>query len=359
MRRTRLLLCTAAISCLSVAGALAAPPPGAGRQPAPVWDTMEIATVVAVALMGPSVADFRPADPLTKGELAAALAAWGHPTPAPADPSLPVTIRELDARLVVALGLQPASAAIRLAARDAGLTPISSLGTETVARLLGLRVNHPLEQEQLELLPGQSATRAEGAYSLARALAVSDWQKQQVLDETAMFSFPELSDWQRIVLTRALRFVGDPYVWSGTSEKRQQTLWDGSVVPGGFDCSGFVWRVYKLQPFAGAPLLNTMLRGRTTSAMSAEVMPEQRISYDSLQPADVVFFGSRAAKSRPVDIGHMGIYLGNGWIAHSSGHGVTLTPLTGWYENTYAWARRPIAEAGLEQPIEPVAPPTH
>ncbi len=27
----------------------------------------------------------------------------------------------------------------------------------------------------------------------------------------------------------------------------------------------------------------------------------------------------------------MGIYVGNGWFVHSSSHGVTLDPMTGWY----------------------------
>ena len=77
----------------------------------------------------------------------------GIRSPAPADPARAVTIRDLDARLVAALGLLPASRAIRVVARDAGLNPIASLGTETVARLLGLRLNHPAAQDDLELLP--------------------------------------------------------------------------------------------------------------------------------------------------------------------------------------------------------------
>jgi hypothetical protein len=44
----------------------------------------------------------------------------------------------------------------------------------------------------------------------------------------------------------------------------------------------------------------------------------------------------------------MGIYLGNGWIAHSSRFGTTLTPLTDWYETSFAWGRRLLAEADLE-----------
>jgi cell wall-associated NlpC family hydrolase len=43
----------------------------------------------------------------------------------------------------------------------------------------------------------------------------------------------------------------------------------------------------------------------------------------------------------------MGIYLGNGWFIHSSRHGVALATLAGWYEKRFAWARRPLAEAGL------------
>ena len=347
MRRVLSLLCV--LACVCVPGAVAARADAAPPTDAMLhWADPQIGTVLAAGVMGPSAEAFDPQGPLTRGDLAAALGAWGHAMAPPADPTVLVTVRELDARLVAALGLQPAPRTIRIAARDAGLTPVSSLGTETVARLLGLRTNHPATQDALELLPGQPVTRAEAAFSLAQAMGVTDWQKQRVLDGAATFSFPELTDWQQTVLTRALRFVGDPYVWTGTSEKRQQTLWDGTVVPGGFDCSGFVWRVYKLQPFPGAATLTDVLQGRTTYAMSGEVTTDQRIAQADLQPADVVFFGSRGPLSSPNEIGHMGIYLGNGWFVHSSGRGVTLDPLTGWYQTSFAWARRPLAEAGLE-----------
>jgi len=325
-----------------------------------VWDEDEIAAVVADGILSTADGDFRPSDALTWGDLANALAAWGHPIAAPLDWSRPVTVRELDARLVAALGLQPAAQAIRSGARNAGLKPIPSLGTETVARLVGLRINHPAAQDNLELLPDQPATRAEAAYSLAHAFNVSDWQKQQVLNAALAFTLPVLTTWERTVLTRALRLVGYPYVWTGTSDKGMQTLWDGTVVPGGFDCSGFVWRVYKLQPFAGAPALSGVLQGRTTYAMSGEVPASERLPIEALQPADVVFFGSNGPSSKPADIGHVGIYVGDGWFVHSSDHGVTLEPMTGWYQKRFAWARRPLAEAGLEAPpgVGPASAPT-
>jgi cell wall-associated NlpC family hydrolase len=118
-------------------------------------------------------------------------------------------------------------------------------------------------------------------------------------------------------------------------------------MPGGFDCSGFVWRVYKLESFAGAPGLAQVFKGRTTYAMSGEIARGARVSREQLQPGDVVFFGARGPRSKPSEISHMGIYVGNDWIVHSSRFGTTLTPMTGWYDTTFAWARNPLAEAGL------------
>jgi cell wall-associated NlpC family hydrolase len=302
--------------------------------------------------MGPDVQSFRADEPITRGELWDALTALGKTRPYPTDPDRLVTMRELDAQLVAALGALPASRAIRLAATDAGLAPSAMLGTETVARLLGLRINHPQSDEALERLPSEPAPRAEAAFSLARMLTLSPARVAEVVELGHSFSLPALDAWQTMVLGRALKLVGFPYVWAGTSEKPQK-LWSASapggqvLAPGGFDCSGFVWRVYKTQPFVEAPLLATVLKGRTTYEMSGEVKPGLRVSFASLRAGDVVFFGSRGSKSRPTEVGHAGIYVGNGWMVHSSGNGVTLQPLTGWYERTFAWGRRPLAEAGL------------
>jgi cell wall-associated NlpC family hydrolase len=334
------------------ANAQVVPPTIAAAPLGTSWADAQIATVTAAGMLGTDPATFRPTDPLTRGELADALAVWGHPMPAPADPTKLVTMSELDARLVAALGLLPAAKRVRIAARDAGLEPTSRLGTETVARLLGLRLNHPAASDDLELLPTQPATRAEAAYSLARALGLTPGQLTWLDGLSQTFTVPELNDWQRAVLGRALRFVGYPYVWAGTSELPQK-VWSATAAggvadePGGFDCSGFVWRVYKTKPFPGAPTLGDILKGRTTYAMSGEVKKPERIALPDLQPGDVVFFGDRGPRSTPGQVGHMGIYVGNGWFVHSSSAGVTLQPLEGWYTKTFAWARRPLLEAGL------------
>ena len=81
--------------------------------------------------------------------------------------------------------------------------------------------------------------------------------------------------------------------------------------------------------------------------MSGEVGSAFRIDPMQILPGDVLFFGTRGPKSKPSEIGHSGIYVGNGWFVHSSSGGVTLQPLQGWYATKLAWARRPLAEAGL------------
>ena len=305
----------------------------------------EIATVVDAGLMAPSVQVFRPDDPLTASELAVVVASLGGAISVE-DPDAPVTIRELDARLVTLAGLRPAARTIREAAVSAGITVRPWLGTEAVARMLGLRINHLRDEDKLELQVSDPATRAEAAYSIAKYLQLDPADLETVRASADAFTFPGLTDWQRLVLARALRFVGSPYVFAGTSERPQQLF--GSILPGGFDCSGFVWRVFKLQPFAGAPALSRVLVGRTSYAMSGEVPRSERLSRDELEPGDVVFFGSRGTRSKPSEVGHTGIYVGNGWMVHSSRYGTTLTPMMGWYETTFAWGRSPLVEAGLE-----------
>jgi cell wall-associated NlpC family hydrolase len=336
MRRFATLACL--IALLAAVGTAGAQPTAAQS-----WAAPQIKAVVDAGLMAPSVREFRADEPLTSGELATVVAAFGLQI-AVADPDRPVTIRELDAQLVTAAGLREQAGNLRLTALYAGLAPKPWLGTETVARLLGLRMNHTRDQEHLELQLGQPATRAEAAFSVARLLELDEAEVEQIRTTLWSFTMPTLTPWQAAILNRATKLVGSPYVWAGTSERPQQLL--GELLPGGFDCSGLVWRVYKLDPLA--PELAAVLEGRTTYAMSGEVVRSARVTRDELQPADLVFFGARGPRSKPTEVGHMGIYLGNGWMVHSSDRGTTLTPMTGWYETRFAWGRSPLAEAGLQ-----------
>jgi cell wall-associated NlpC family hydrolase len=330
----RLLVTALACACLP-APALAAADSGSSGSAS--WAKPEIRAVVARGLMAPDLRSFRPDDALTRAELTALeVGLTGRPAKAPTRPDASVTMAELDRRLVGILGLRDSAAAFAAGARAAGLRTPSRFGTEIVARLLGLRTNHPADQEDLERFPNAPAPRAEAAFSVARMLALGNWETERVRGAALSFSLPELDPWQRRILETAFSLVGDPYVWGGESESE-----------GGFDCSGFVWRVYKLQQYPGSGSLAETLKGRTTYTMSGEVPRAQRIRFADLLPGDLVFFGAAGTRSKPAQVDHMGIYVGAGWIAHSSRFGTTLVPLEGWYRDRFAWGRRPLAEAGL------------
>jgi cell wall-associated NlpC family hydrolase len=299
-----------------------------------------------IRALGQDPAVFRPDDTITRGELAELFAAATATTPsAIAKHAVPLSIQDLDARLVAALGLTPDAKAFTEGAKAAGLTPPSRFGTEAVARLLGLRKNHAAKDDALERLPVGPASRAEAAYSLAQIVRFRGLEVERLQVASATFQLPVLTDWQRQILATAFKLVGYPYVWGGTSDTRQ--IYAGKSVPGGFDCSGFVWRVYKLQSYPSSGALSATLQGRTTYAMSGEVPKAKRVAVAGLQPADVIFFGAKGPRSRPGEVDHMGIYVGNGWFVHSSRYGVALELLSGWYQERFAWGRRPLAEAGL------------
>jgi cell wall-associated NlpC family hydrolase len=339
MRRRHLSYVCALVTLLTLSPATAATKPGTS------WAQAELKTAVAAGLMAKEAAA-RPNKPLTKGELETLVAGLTHTGPVvPAAPAKTVTMAALDSRLVAAVGLTDTARLFVQTAKDAGIAPPSRFGTEVVARLLGLRTNHPAPLDALELSPGEPATHAEAAYSAARILQFGETATLDVQDLGATFTLPVMTDWQKRILHAAVRLIGYPYVWGGESELTKSPY--GPQVHGGFDCSGFVWRVYKIEQYPGEQQLADTLQGRTTYAMSGEVPKTMRISFDQLQPADVIFFGAKGPKSRAAQVDHMGIYLGDGWFIHSSGYGVAVASLSGWYAKRFAWARRPLAEAGL------------
>jgi cell wall-associated NlpC family hydrolase len=324
--------------------ALVFAPAAVGRPSAPSWAQADLRLVVSRGLL-PKSAVTRPDEPLSQGELAGLVAGLTYQLPAsPLDPEATVSLAQLNAKLVGALGLSPSASRFLQSARTVGLKPPSRFGTEVVARLLGLRTNHPAAQDFRELRHDEAATRAEAAYSAARILKFKGWELESAKVAAAGFNLPALGSWEKRVLTTAVGRIGLPYIWAGTSDFPQAPL--GVQVNGGFDCSGFAWRVFK-QPYPGGSALSATVKGRTAAAMAGEVPPAKRIPFTRLRPADLVFFGTGGSRSKAGQVDHMGIALGNGWIIHSSRYGVALAELTGWYRDRFAWGRRPLAEAGL------------
>jgi len=218
-------------------------------------------------------------------------------------------------------------------ATAAGLHPPAYFGSEVVARLLELRYEHPVGSQRLDLFPEQPITRAEAAWSLARVMGLSEWNISGARETLSTFALPQLSAAQRQPLQIALSRIGYPYVWGGTTDNTADGLEHG-----GYDCSGFVWRVYKV---SGLPWGNE-IKGRTAAEQAGEIPRSQRLAITQLQPGDLLFFGTAHfnGKVTAANIIHEGIYLGDNWVIHSSGQGVYVLPLSGsWLGSSFAWGR--------------------
>jgi len=191
--------------------------------------------------------------PGTGGEATAAgppVAVAAHTTQSP------VTVAGFDRMLVEELGLSSVAAHVQASAATAGLDPPPYFGTEVLARMLELRYEHPVGSQRLDLFPGQAITRAEAAWSLAALMSMNDWSVSSAREALSAFELPQMSAAQRQALTLAVSRIGYPYVWGGTTDNTADGLEHG-----GFDCSGFAWRVFKV---SGLPW-GKKIRGRTAA----------------------------------------------------------------------------------------------
>lgn len=102
-------------------------------------------------------------------------------------------------------------------------------------------------------------------------------------DYTSTIDNASGSDLGKKVAKYACQYIGNPYVYGGTS------------LTNGADCSGFVYRVYKDFGY-NLPRTSYEQRGAGRS-----------VSYDDAQPGDLICYD-----------GHIGIYIGGGKIVHAS-----------------------------------------
>lgn len=113
-----------------------------------------------------------------------------------------------------------------------------------------------------------------------------------------------------------------------------------------FDCSGFTWYVYKQ---AGIDLGT---RDDDKQALLGQYVPKSE-----LQKGDLVFFWNSSSTSK-TDVGHAGIYIGDGKYIHNanSTYDVTVSNLYGTYATEhYITARRILTSTGNTTP--PPSPP--
>lgn len=120
--------------------------------------------------------------------------------------------------------------------------------------------------------------------------------KYCMVDVTTFPAVNGNSKGQRIV-NYAKKFVGNPYVWGGTS------------LTSGADCSGFVQAVYKVFGYS------------LPRCSYQQACVGKKVSLSKLRPGDLIFYqrGSR--------IGHVTMYAGNGMCVQARGraYGIVIT----------------------------------
>jgi cell wall-associated NlpC family hydrolase len=272
---------------------------------------------------------------LTGAQLAGALTALGGTPPTAGLSSASVSVAGFDARIVAGLGLSDTARHVQATARAAGLHPPRRFGTEVVARFMGLRTNHPAEDDALELYPTDAITRAEAAQSFATLLQTGDWADDWARAQLSTFALPSYDAATRRALRVAVSKIGMPYVWGGETDGVSTAF--GYQAHGGYDCSGFVWRVFKL---SGQPA-GARIGGRTAAQMAGEIRKSQRIHLEDVRAGDLIFFGSARFRGRATErsVDHVGIALSPDWMIHSSSQGVYVSALAD-RSDRFTWARR-------------------
>lgn len=97
-----------------------------------------------------------------------------------------------------------------------------------------------------------------------------------------------VSDVRVDLVENALQYVGNKYVWGGTS------------LTNGVDCSGFTMQIYKQYGIS------------LPHSSKAQPAYGTKISASDAQPGDLFFYGENGT------ISHVAIYIGNGQIVHAS-----------------------------------------
>ena len=108
----------------------------------------------------------------------------------------------------------------------------------------------------------------------------------------------------RVALSNfAKQYIGNPYVWGGTSLTK------------GADCSGFVLSVFRNYGISLPHSSRAQANCGTT------------ISLSDLKPGDLVFYGNRSG------INHVAIYAGGGQVVHASNPRVGITVSNVYYRS--------------------------
>lgn len=183
-------------------------------------------------------------------------------------------------------------------------TPIESGGVTGYVKSEFLFTGDRAQVKAKELI-GEAAARGEDIakpektvfnYAQSReaeAAAIAEAQAAEAAAQAATIQAQSAAG--QAVVDFACQFIGNPYVWGGTS------------LTNGADCSGFVQSVYANFGI-GMPRTSSQMRGAGVE-----------VSFDQALPGDVFCYE-----------GHVGIYIGNGQIVNAidESHGIGISSAT-------------------------------
>ena len=128
----------------------------------------------------------------------------------------------------------------------------------------------------------------EEAYVAAEFVTVEE-KLDTAITMTELLYGEGVSDVRVDLVEYAKQFLGNPYVWGGTSLTK------------GADCSGFVLSVFKKYGIS------------LSHSSKAQANEGTKISLSELKPGDLVFYGNSSGS-----INHVAIYIGGGQVIHAS-----------------------------------------
>jgi cell wall-associated NlpC family hydrolase len=222
-----------------------------------------------------------------------------------------------------------------------------------VAAILRLHFNH--SDESLDLGSSTTMKRDEVAYSLWKAKTNPSYMITN-LSRFNSVVLPALNETitaqaQLKAMTQfALNQVGFPYIYGGEWNAASPTGYCCGTQPqGGFDCSGFVWFVMKkYEDGYNAAQFHTGYPGWSLHERSSSQMAQYTttpITFDKLQIGDLMFQASNGGSTYK-DVDHVSLFLGNGWMIHSTDGGPQLEyTATGWYKDYFVYGRRIVGTA--------------
>ena len=331
------------LACIALLASALSAPASAGKKPIPGWVKPAVNYLHAAGYLDKST--FKANKPMSRAgfkKLMRKAFGPGFYKRSTGD----VSAGEVGRALVKALGRMDVAATLQGAESPDGWRPVlgRDFGTEVVARELGLRRDRPTPEDVFEASASEPMRQGDIAYAVHRAKTSPSLYSADALKD---FSLAKYGDSRREVVQYSLSLVGTPYVWGGEWPEATPGGYPyGSQIHGGFDCSGFVWYVLRTKTTGfkpmGRPYKGWAIPERSSYDMAAAT--PNRLGYKKLRPTDVVFFAPTGKKAKARDVYHAGIYMGRGWMIHSSGSraGISISDISpgSWWHDQIAWGRR-------------------